>query len=192
VPSHARQRWLNDRLAALDEIEDAHQAVGGVGRGRRFATQQINQAYAVLLSSRFQGFCRDLHAEAVDHLVVHLAPAPLRSVVREQLTVGLKLRHGNPNPGNLGADFGRLGLDLWPALEATSQRAATRKQKLQALNTWRNAIAHQDMNPAKLGGRTDLHLADVRTWRSACNGLTSTFDAVVRAHLITLVATAPW
>lgn len=192
MPSHARRRWSGDRLAALDEIEGAHRAVGGAGRGRRFATQQINQAYAVLLSSQFQGFCRDLHAEAVDHLVVHLTPPPLRSVVREQLTVGLKLSHGNPNPGNLGADFGRLGLDLWPLLSAASPLTTSRQAKLKDLNTWRNAIAHQDLNPVKLGGRTELRLRDVRTWRSACNGLAFAFDAVVRAHLIALVGAAPW
>jgi hypothetical protein len=73
MPSLALQDWSARRAAALDEIEHAHRSVGGTGPGRRYLTQQINQAYAVLLSSEFQGFCRDLHMECADHLVVVIA-----------------------------------------------------------------------------------------------------------------------
>jgi hypothetical protein len=66
VPSRSLHTWRVDCAAALDEIEAAHGAVGGAGPGRRTATQQINYAYAVLLSSQFQRFCRDLHTEACD------------------------------------------------------------------------------------------------------------------------------
>jgi len=52
---------------ALDEIEAAHASVGGTGPGRRYATQQINQAYALLIASQFQGFCHDLHTESGLH-----------------------------------------------------------------------------------------------------------------------------
>lgn len=192
MPSRSRQRWTNERLPALDELESAHKAVGGAGRGRRYATQQINQAYTVLLSSQFQGFCRELYAEAADHLVGHLAPPPpLRAVVREQFTVGLKLNHGNPAPGNLGADFGRLGFKLWDQLKAHHPRNAARKDALDELNDWRNAIAHHDFNPTKLGGTT-VTLATVRRWRTACNGLTASLDAVVGTQIQSLVGAAPW
>ena len=66
MPSLSLQHWNAVRLPRLDEIERAHSSVGGTGPGRRYATQQINHAYAVLLSSQFQGFCRDLHTESVD------------------------------------------------------------------------------------------------------------------------------
>src|SRR5437870_3298320 len=69
MASLSLQHWLAARGTALDEIEDAHRHVGGSGPGRRYATQQINQAYAVLLASQFQGFCRDLHTECVEHVV---------------------------------------------------------------------------------------------------------------------------
>ena len=65
MPSVACYDWSVMRAAALDEIEHAHRSVGGTGRGRRYLTQQLNQAYAVLLSSQFQGFCLDLHEECV-------------------------------------------------------------------------------------------------------------------------------
>jgi hypothetical protein len=61
MPSLAYREWITTRADALGEIEQAHAAVGGTGRGRRYATQQINQAYAVMLASQFQGYCRDLH-----------------------------------------------------------------------------------------------------------------------------------
>jgi hypothetical protein len=37
----------------LQEIENAHAAVGGTGRGRRYTTQQINRAFVMLLASQF-------------------------------------------------------------------------------------------------------------------------------------------
>lgn len=54
MPSNALRNWRRGGKQALDEIEAAHAAIGGSGPGRRYATQQINQAYAVMLSSQFQ------------------------------------------------------------------------------------------------------------------------------------------
>ena len=69
MPSYSLNRWSSERSEALDEIENAHLSVGGTARGRRYATQQINHAYATLLSAQFQGFCRDLHSECVEHII---------------------------------------------------------------------------------------------------------------------------
>jgi hypothetical protein len=66
MPSNSPRKWSGERSDALDEIQNAHAMVGGTDRGRRYATQQINYAYAALLSSQFQGFCRDLHSECID------------------------------------------------------------------------------------------------------------------------------
>ena len=76
MPSVALKYWQNQGQAALDEIVAAHTAVGGLRRGRRYATEQINYAYAVLLCSQFQRFCRDLHTEAVECLVSAVMPVP--------------------------------------------------------------------------------------------------------------------
>src|SRR4051794_1624106 len=107
MSSHSLSRWEVERSRAIDEIAFAHASVGGSGRGRRYATHQINQAYAVLLSSQFQGFCRDLHSECIDYIVAE-TPIHLQIVLREQFLYGRKLDTGNPNPGNIGADFGRF------------------------------------------------------------------------------------
>jgi len=63
--------WLPG-TKALDELESAQTSVGGTGPDRRYATQQINQAYAVLVASQFQGFCRDLHTECVARLMAFI------------------------------------------------------------------------------------------------------------------------
>src|SRR4051812_44090138 len=119
MPSHSLNHWLSHRLQALDQIKTAHAAVGGSAPGRRYTTQHINQAYAMLVSSQFQGFCRDLHSEAVDYLLGHAVSGDARqTLIRLRFTSGRKLDSGNPNPGNLGHDFQFFGLKLWEALKA--------------------------------------------------------------------------
>ena len=103
MPSRALQNWSAERAAVLDEIEHAHRSVGGSGPGRRYMTQHINQAYAVFLSSQFQGFCRELHEECVNYLVAPVVSATLFPTYRNNLLFGRKLDTGNPNPGNIGS-----------------------------------------------------------------------------------------
>ena len=117
MPSNSLRRWESERHGALDEIESAHASVGGTARGRRYATQQINFAYCTLLSAHFQGFCRDLYSESVDHVVANV-PAPMRGFLRESLHLNRSLGKGNPHPGAIGSDFGRLGVNFWSALYA--------------------------------------------------------------------------
>ena len=188
VPSVALVRWSTDAQDALNEIEAAHRAVGGAGRGRRYATLQVNYAYAMLLSSQFQGFCRDLHTEAVDVLVGAVGLAVLRPLMRNGLVQGRKMDSGNPNPGNLGSDFGKLGMAFWPNVIALDGRNQARKDTLETLNVWRNAAAHQnwdEVGPA-------LRLNQVQAWRAACRALAIDIDRVVGAHLAGLVGAAPW
>src|SRR5438034_6146449 len=110
MPSQAYHEWITTRGVALDEIERAHRSVGGSGPGRRFATQQINQAYAVLLASQFQGFCRDLHDECIDCLVRSVLPIGLRGPLEIEFSAYRRLDRGNASPGAIGADFNRPGL----------------------------------------------------------------------------------
>ena len=56
MPSRAYRQWQHVRARDLDQLESAHTLLGGSARGRRYTTQQINRAYAVLLASQFQGF----------------------------------------------------------------------------------------------------------------------------------------
>jgi len=176
----------------LDEIEASHAAVGGTARGRRFATLQINQSYAVMVSAQFQGYCRDLHDECVSHFVAMISPAILRTTVRQLLSQNRQLDRGNPNPGNLGSDFNRFGLPFWPSVQAKDRRARTWQTRLAMLTDWRNAIAHQDFDPHGLHGISTLTLQHVKEWRRACQGLARTFDRTMRDHLQAVSGNAPW
>ncbi len=192
MPSLSLQKWATIRSSELDEIEKAHSSVGGTTRGRRYATQQINQAYAVLLSSQFQGFCRDLHSECVDSLAEAVTPATFETILHTALAQNRKLDMGNPNPGNICADFNRFGLPFWGRIVAYDARNSDRRLHLERLNAWRNAIAHQDFDPARLGGTTSLRLGTVRSWRQASHHLAVSFDAVMQAHITFLVGVSPW
>src|SRR5258708_7879414 len=127
MPSVSFGHWKTSSLNELDEIERAHQTVGGISRGRRYATLQLNYAYAMLLSSQFQRYCRDLHSEAINHLLSVVRPGSVRPVLREEFTLNRKLDKGNPNPGNIGADFGRLGMTFWQDVQRHSSRNASRR-----------------------------------------------------------------
>src|SRR5438034_6498453 len=109
MPSNSLVQWRGTRAAALEEIAAAHANVGGTRRGRRYATQQINRAYAVLLASQFQGFCRDLHTEAVDYLVAVIPPVGFRMAMQKELLWNRQLDRGNAQQGTVAGDFRRLG-----------------------------------------------------------------------------------
>jgi hypothetical protein len=191
MPSNSYRRWITTQAAALDQMENAHSSVGGTGRGRRYATGQINQAYAILLASQFQGFCRDLHSESASYLVDAVQPQSMRPIVRGEFTRDRKLDKGNANPGNLGNDFNRLGLEFWDEVKKLNTKNSERNRALEMLNEWRNAIAHQHFDPAKLGG-SKLGLAQVKTWRVACQRLARAFDTVMRDHITSVTGQAPW
>jgi len=191
MPSNSLIRWDGQRSDALDEIANAHAMIGGTERGRRYATQQINYSYAALLSSHFQGYCRDLHSECIDH-VVAIAPAQLQGLLRVEFIWNRSLGRGNPHPGAIGADFNRLGIDFWTEVYSVDARNQRRRELLQELVDWRNAIAHQDFDPVAPGRNPALHLARVRGWRRALNALARTFDAVMYNYLHALVGGALW
>ena len=102
-----------------------------------------------------------------------------------------KLNQGNPNPGNLGSDFNRFGLVFWNVARNLDFRNQARQNRLEELNLWRNAIAHQDFNRATLGA-TALRLQMVREWRRACDRLATAFDEVMRQYIQSIVGASPW
>jgi len=145
-------------------------------RRRRHGAQQINHAYAVLLASQFQGFCRDLHTESANLIASAVQPAVLRTVMLDRLIQGRKLDSENPNPGNIGEDFLRFGVRFWPEVSRDDRRNPARQALLAELNQWRNAIARQDFTRI---GSPSLRLQQVSRWRAACQGLAQSFDAVL-------------
>lgn len=188
MPSRSLLRWRHHRAAVLDEIETAHATVGGSDRGRRFATQQINYAYATLLCSHFQGFCRDLHTECIDAIVAILPPQ-VQPFTKASLNSNRMLDRGNPHPGALGADFGRLGIRFWVEVDLKDSRSPHRRVLLQELVNRRNAIVHQDFTP---GASTVLHLLRVRAWRRVLNKIARDFDSVLCQYLQGITGGQAW
>lgn len=117
-------------------------------------------------------------------------PPQVALQLRVLLTSGRQLDRGNAHPGALGSDFGLLGMELWPQLRARDRRIEVRHDRLEELNQWRNAIAHDDFSKFGLG--ETLRLATVTAFRSACQGLAVTMDREVAAHVGTIVGRAPW
>jgi hypothetical protein len=191
MPSAALIRWTSGRSAELDELESAHASVGGTGRGRRYATQQINRAYAVLLASQFQGYCRDLHSECIEAFLPMSVSQDWRTALRATFKLNRKLDTGNPSPSNIGSDFGRFGIEFWTRVERGDPLGRARRDTLERLMLWRNAIAHQDFRDSRLGQGT-LRLAEVRSWRRACDTLATVFDDVMAGHISATTGRSPW
>jgi hypothetical protein len=117
----------------------------------------------------------------------------LQDLYRLSLLFTRKLDRGNPSPSNIGSDFNRLALLFWPLVDAHRAQNPARRALLEELNEWRNAIAHQDFAPAMLrGGQPVLHLAQVQSWRKACEGLAPSFDEVMLTHIQVKTGIAPW
>jgi hypothetical protein len=197
VVSIALSDWRRIRAERLDRLLDAHIAVGGSRAGRRWATEELNHAILLRLTSEFQGFCRDLHDEAADACARTYAPADpgLQLVAKIPYVRTRRLNRGNAEPGCLDQDFELFGMKLWPRLaERYPTKGDDWRRKLQLLNTARNGIAHDDAD--KLAQVTaagwSLNLADIRRWRAALDGLAAGMDHVVRRYLHELLKVAPW
>jgi hypothetical protein len=102
-----------------------------------------------------------------------------------------KLGRGNPNPGNIGADFGRFGLIFWDEVEVLDLQYEARRGLLEKLNIWRNAISHQDFDANELSEDAIDHRM-VLSWRDACDGLAISFDEVMRTHIRSVIGRSPW
>jgi hypothetical protein len=184
--------WDVNAQRDLDQIEAAHGAVGGSGRGRRSALDQVNQAYAVMLAAHFQEFVRRLHSECVDWLVT-VIPVSVRQAVKAEWLRDRQLDKWNANQGTIGGDFGRLGItNFWARVDLIYARNNNRRATLDRVNALRNAIAHRDFDPDKLGGTTVLHLLNVQNWRRQLNHLARSIDEVMRTYIEGVVGHSPW
>ncbi len=152
----------------------------------------MNHAYVVLLCSQFQSFCRNLHTECAKILTESGLSRDLRLALLEaRVTEGRKLDAGNPNPGNLGSDFRRLGIDFWVAVRADDAGNAGRHRRLEQMCLWRNAIAHQDFDNLPGHIRT-IRLVQIRRWRRTCDQLAISFDRVMGRYLSAIMGKSPW
>ncbi len=185
MSSPALIAWSTDSAAALSQLE----ACDG---GSRRRSHQLDYAYVLLLCAHFQAYCRGLHSDATQVLVESIAPE-IGAVLDTNLSFARQLDHRNAQPGTIGGDFKRFGIEFWVLVNAANADSATRQRQLQALTAWRNAIAHHDIESRRDELTPhEVTLATCRSWRSALDGLAQTFDQVLAKHLETLVGARPW
>jgi hypothetical protein len=187
MTSAALEGWQGPSSHALDEIELVHMKVEG--------PEQLSYAYATLITAHFQMYCRAVHSEAAEALVVSIPDPALATVMQRLLTGGRFLDKGNPTPRNLGQDFGRFGFRLWYAIETEDRRNRSRRRRLGELCEWRNAIVHGDIAGKRESGRLvprDLTLETCRGWRRAAGELVISIDSVVAAGCQDLGCLRPW
>ena len=194
MASNSRIYWSTTRVIRLDEMEEAHRSVGGTGRGRRTATQQLNHAYTLLLASQFQGFCRNLHTETATAIALSLTPSASRmyKVLLKEFTFNRKLDGGNANPGNIGSDFNRFGIDFWAMVDSLHPHGKLLRDRLDELNRWRNAIAHDNFDSVNSSGIMFLRIERVRRWRQTCQKLARVFEKALDVYLRQLIGYPPW
>jgi len=192
--SEALREWRGERSARLDAVEALLRRMGAARSRQHSASQDMNRAYVILLAAQFQRFCGDLHVECVDVMVQELPP-DIKVIVVTNFLQGRQLDKGNAQPGNLGSDFGRLGVQLWPELKRWNPRCTVFQELLLQLNIWRNAIAHDDFSAASYfpkGNHTMLRLSLVRRWRQACNRLAPGMDTVMRDYVLGIKGASSW
>lgn len=190
-------KWRHERSARLDKLMQAHVVVGGSGVGRRWATEELNHAIVLRLASEFQGFCRDLHNEAVNAIALAIANGDTRieEVASLAYRTGRRLDRANADPVTLRRDFDLLGMSFWPDLYSQCPvKGKLWRQNLELLNSARNGLAHDDYDKvakiAVLGW--PLTLASVRRWRSSLDGLAVAMDRLVKQKVQDVWRTTPW
>lgn len=196
MASRALVDWQTDACAAFDEIENAHRAVGGTRPGRRFVTRQLNYAYVTLLAARFQGFARTLHSQTADEIALAGTHSVAYSVLLfESLTSGRLLDRQNAYPVAVAKDFERFGVDIWEQVDAMRSGNDERRKKLEALITWRNAIAHHDIDSKLSKGALDptrINFDTCKAWRRALSVLSVGLDQAAADRCEELGIARPW
>lgn len=122
--------------------------------------------------------------------LVRIAP-PTSVLLLESLTHNRSLDKHNAQPNAIAEDFDRFGLDVWAKVDAARKGNDERRRKLWALITWRNAIAHYDIDAKLAKGAFDpvkITLGTCTRWRSALNVL----DKVAADQCQALGLSRPW
>lgn len=94
-------------------------------------------------------FARSLQAQTAYAVARGAHTADYAEMLRENLTSNRALQRHNAQPNSIKEVFARFGLDIWRRVDEERSGNDERREKLWALITWRNAIAHDDIE-AKL------------------------------------------
>jgi len=159
----------------------------GNGSGQPVVCRREPARVRRLLSAHFQGFCRDLYAEAAQVITFRVRQS-LQVLVQDQFVAHCGLDHKNATLDTLAGDFNRFGLDLRREL-AADPADQIRRQHLAALNLWRNVAAHWGR---VAHDRRAVDLASDSDWQQSCDGLATVLDGIVYNRLRKLLRRKPW
>jgi hypothetical protein len=198
MTSEALDGWRTTGRGRIDEMLALHRDATGAGQGRRWGTQQLNQAMHIALLAQFQKSCLSLHDEAVS-VHVQAANSVQRGVIQQLMTQGRKLERNAPRPDHLGSDFARLGVPVVQLLKLNTQ-AANELVYLGHLADFRNAIGHGNEDEARtiaddatVEPRIRSTKRSVTTGRRVLDRLAGRLDDLVANELGDLLATTrPW
>lgn len=173
MPSQALAA-LTDRLRDVDQLMDAHRAVGGAQRGRRFEVEGLNRAAVLMLSAHFEGYIEDLMAEALAALNPHLGVKPLTG------------NFHNPWPDRIDELFAFLGMNQ-PSKSISWQRAGNKavRDNLGKLVRTRNQLAHGTTG-------VSVYKSEITSLRKYVEGFAQRFDELVRHQVQSLTGAPPW
>ncbi len=186
MPSMSLLGWRANRIFRLSEVDVQCAASTVLVPPQPNFVDENLRGYVLLLSAHFQGFCRDLYTECAQ-IVVTKIRVSLRTLMQRQFSAHRKLDHGNPNFQNLKDDFERFGITL--NLPAADPVNSSRLNDLSVMNKWRNVAAHHMAIPT---GVPPLTLPLLRAWRSSCDGLATSLDAIMYNEVRRILRRAPW
>src|SRR5438128_936212 len=139
MPSASLLNWQNVRLPNLAHFDAQCVACLALVPPNPALLDENYRAYVLLLSARYQGFCRDLYTECAQ-IVVSKTRVTLQPLIQGQFTSNLKLDRGNPDVRNLKLDFERFDFKL--RLDLANPANPALITLLDQMNKWRNAAAH--------------------------------------------------
>ena len=183
--SGAKEVWDTECVARLDQLERIHADARGTRRGRRWETEQLNRSLFVALVGQFQVYCRDLHDEAISVYLAQANPRQISAIEILLLVWRRDLDRRNPRRDALKNDFGRMGLQIIPALRSLYARANDDIDRLELLVRFRNAIVHgneSEVDSLVQGHAIRPTLDSYRTFRRTINRLVGKLDMVVAAE----------
>jgi hypothetical protein len=111
------------------------------------------------------------------------------------LTRDRALERHNAQPNSIAESFARFGLDIWTRVDRERRGNDERRKKLWALITWRNAIAHDDIDAKRAKGALEpvtISLGTCRYWRSSLGVLAVSLDKVAADRCQALGLPRPW
>jgi hypothetical protein len=195
--SSALAVWETKAQGKLDELLTVHAKVARTGerkRGRRYFTEQLNGLLIVALAAKFQAFCRDLHTEAVQHLVADL-PEHLKVITSIWLSRKRQLDRGSADADCIKSDFGQLLSvpSFWGSVqerERWSGEVVSLKKRLKRMHEFRHGVAHEDREKFPTKGKGPV-LNDFLRARNCCLRLAPLLNEAVMQALANAVSQQP-